>query len=299
MGAGFIRLSRKFFENEYWLKARSFSQAEAWLDLIQLSRFEAEPTKKILPNGRQISIERGEIHASLRYLSARWSWGSMQVRTFLRKAVLTHQITQRVTQGENIITLCKYDDYNPLISGNNTPNNTPNNKPITHRQHTDDTNNKKEKKEKKEKKKNISPNGDCETSVSLFGEETTSLKNKNINYQMIIDSFHSKCPSFSSVQTISDARKNKMKTRINEIRKQFKEPYNSVLDIIFIKMEGSKFLKGDNNLGWKATFDWVFKNGSNWVKVYEGNYDDRPLTGCQSKKNDFINKLKNGKNDTE
>ena len=152
---GYIRLSRKFFKNEYWTKRRSYSQAEAWLDLIQMARFEAEPIKKALPNGRLIVIERGEIHASLRFLSARWDWGLMQVRTFLRNAVETHQITQRVTQGENVITLCKYDDYNPLILQNNTPDNTPNNTPITHRQHTDNTNLKKEKKEKKEKESKI------------------------------------------------------------------------------------------------------------------------------------------------
>ncbi|MDR2585910.1 MAG: hypothetical protein LBC84_06815 [Prevotellaceae bacterium] len=132
---GFIRLDRKFFKNEYWTKKRSYSQAEAWLDLIQMARFEAEPTKKTLPNGRRIIIERGEVHASLRFLSARWSWGLTQVRTFLRNAVDSHQITQRVTQGENVITLCKYDDYNPLFLQENTPSNTP----TTHRRHTDNT----------------------------------------------------------------------------------------------------------------------------------------------------------------
>ena len=40
-------------------------------------------------------------------------------------------------------------------------------------------------------------------------------------------------------------------------------------------MEASDFLKGYNKYGWKATFDWVFKNSENWIKILEGNYDNR------------------------
>ena len=144
---GYIRLNRRFFSNAYWAKERTFSLAEAWLDLIQMARFEAEPAKVILQNRRELLIERGEIHASLRFLAKRWGWGVMQVRTFLKKSMLSHEITQRITHGENIITLCNYDKYNPIDYKNNTPNNTP----ITHRYHTDNTNNNKDNNVNKEK----------------------------------------------------------------------------------------------------------------------------------------------------
>ena len=39
-------------------------------------------------------------------------------------------------------------------------------------------------------------------------------------------------------------------------------------------MQESKFLKGESKRGWKASFDWVFENDKNWVKVWEGNYDN-------------------------
>ena len=38
---GYIKLSRKFFSNDMWNEARTFSSCEAWLDLIQSARFEA------------------------------------------------------------------------------------------------------------------------------------------------------------------------------------------------------------------------------------------------------------------
>ena len=40
-------------------------------------------------------------------------------------------------------------------------------------------------------------------------------------------------------------------------------------------MQASSFLKGDNDRGWKASFDWIFENNKNWVKVFEGNYGDK------------------------
>ena len=52
-----------------------------------------------------------------------------------------------------------------------------------------------------------------------------------------------------------------------------KQNWKAIIEL-FVKMEGCSFLKGDNRRGWKATFDWLFENGNNWVKVYEGNYDN-------------------------
>jgi hypothetical protein len=48
-----------------------------------------------------------------------------------------------------------------------------------------------------------------------------------------------------------------------------------ILEQVFCKMEASDFLKGNNRTGWKATFDWVFKNSDNWMKILEGNYDNQ------------------------
>jgi len=119
---GYIRLNRKFFENNYWLLQRSFSLSEAWLDLIQLARFEADPISKTLPNGRQIRIERGEIHASLRFLSNRWSWGVDKTRRYIDNHKKKNEIEHRIEQGESVIKLCNYETYNPL------PNIKPNTK---------------------------------------------------------------------------------------------------------------------------------------------------------------------------
>ena len=51
-----------------------------------------------------------------------------------------------------------------------------------------------------------------------------------------------------------------------------------IIEELFLKIQTSPFLIGNNQRGWRASFDWVFSNGKNWVKVLEGNYDDNSET---------------------
>ena len=160
MSGGFIRLSRKFFEGRFWTTERTFSYAEAWLDLVRLARFESEPFHKILARGRMLTIERGEIHASLRFLAARWGWSKDKVGRFLKNCEKLDDVRQQTRQGENVITLCNYDVYNPPNFHDETPIRTPTRHQRDTDKDTDETNNKKEKNIKKEKKYPPTPQGD-------------------------------------------------------------------------------------------------------------------------------------------
>jgi len=108
---GYIWLSRKFFEDANWKQQRTFSLSEAWLDLIQSARFDAEPAIKILPNGRRITIERGEIHSSLRSLSDRWGWSVEKTQQYINKCIEKQHIERKTVQGESVLKLCKYELY--------------------------------------------------------------------------------------------------------------------------------------------------------------------------------------------
>lgn len=167
----FIRLDRNFFEGKYWQSERSFSQAEAWLDLIQMARFEAETATRILANGRRVSVKRGEIHASLRYLSSRWGWGVDKTRRFIENAKKDNDIEHRTEQGESIIKLCNYDAYNPLKCDDRTANQTP----TKHRPNTDQTNNKKVKKEKNNITPPNPPRGDVEVKKDSLNSKARKL----------------------------------------------------------------------------------------------------------------------------
>lgn len=115
MDEGFLRLSRKFFSNEMWKVARKFSECEAWLDLIQSARFEAtDKAYSELIGGREISYTRGQYPASISFLMKRWQWSEKKVRYFLAKLKKRGMITTCNKQGMTVITLCNYDEYNPV-----------------------------------------------------------------------------------------------------------------------------------------------------------------------------------------
>ena len=108
---GYIKLSRKFFSNDMWNEARTFSSCEAWLDLIQSARFEATPRMESI-GGREVSYTRGQYPASIRFLSKRWKWSERKVRTFLAFLRRENMITLSKEQGMNVTTLVKYNEYN-------------------------------------------------------------------------------------------------------------------------------------------------------------------------------------------
>lgn len=114
MKEGYIPISRKLFESHLWLEEREFSKAEAWLDLIQSARFEANSTKVIV-GCKVVEIYRGEFPATIRFLAKRWGWNKNRVDRFLKLLALEKMITTRTANGtsQTIIKLCNYDDYNP------------------------------------------------------------------------------------------------------------------------------------------------------------------------------------------
>jgi len=98
------------------------------------------------------------------------------------------------------------------------------------------------------------------------------------------------------------------KVRITEKRKpHIKKRIQEWKDIetvksIFLRIKDSKFCMGEGNKGWKASFDWIISNDTNWVKVMEGNFDNREPKTLQDKNQDVLdswleNKLREEKQD--
>ena len=90
---------------------------------------------------------------------------------------------------------------------------------------------------------------------------------KIINYQEIVDMYHSICLSYPRIKSLSESRKKAIKARL----KQY-----TIDDIreVFQKAEASDFMKGKNDTNWSANFDWMMKD-ANMAKILDGNYDNR------------------------
>ncbi len=118
-------------------------------------------------------------------------------------------------------------------------------------------------KERKGKERKLNtPNG-----VLLSSDKNDDNNHSgNVPIEKIIQSWNERT-KLSKVNTISESRKKAIRARWNEhgrdnIWKVFKKTFDS------------EFLNGKNERNWMASFDWVM-NPTNFVKILDGNYDNR------------------------
>ena len=309
---GFIKLSRKFFSNVMWNEARTFSSCEAWLDLIQSARFDATPRKESI-GGREVVYNRGQYPASIRFLVRRWNWNEKKVRCFLDHLKKEKMITVDCTQGMNVITLCKYEEYNDTGTPKGTAKGTDNMHDInvlsverTHQRaqprahpvekgqldyeysqnlgHTEGTKTKKE--EEREyidisliQKKENTPNG-----VSKKDKLSSSSRSEKIDYTGLMEYYNSTFKDkLQQINLMTDVRKKLVKARISQYGKEsIRTAFTLVLQ--------SPFLLGGNDRNWRCDFDWIFKQ-ANFTKILEGNYNGK-RTDTAATRRESVSRLK-------
>lgn len=94
-----------------------------------------------------------------------------------------------------------------------------------------------------------------------------SSKKEKIEYEKIAELFNFKCYKLPKVQKVTDGRKRAIKARAEEYDLK-------MIGTVFTKVSESDFLNGENDKGWTADFDWIFKP-SNFIKILEGKYDNK------------------------
>lgn len=114
-------------------------------------------------------------------------------------------------------------------------------------------------------------------------KERKGEKRRKENYPIaeIVELWNQTCKTLPAVEKITQGRKEKIISRLAEFGKE--EDWMPTARNIFEAINRSQFLLGKVK-NWKATFDWVFANPSNWVRIIEGNYltDDSVGTGATS-----------------
>jgi len=95
-----------------------------------------------------------------------------------------------------------------------------------------------------------------------------------INYNEIKDVFNSLCLGLPSIKLITDKRKK----LINARQKDFSL---ETIGDVFRLASKSDFLNGGSANGFTASFDWLL-NASNFIKVLEGNYNNKPTNNNQN-----------------
>ena len=105
--------------------------------------------------------------------------------------------------------------------------------------------------------------------------------NNNLSntYSSIVDLYHKICVSLPKIQKLTEGRKRLIRARLNQFSLEH-------IEEVFAIAESSDFLKGANGK-WNASFDWLM-NESNFVKVLEGNYNNKiPNTPVQQKETEY------------
>lgn len=107
---GYVKLSRKAYASDpFWLEPRRYSRWEAWEDMIQMAAFRKHTRTVGL---ELVTLNRGELLASRRYLARRWKWGEKAIRGWLEMLVRTERIrAQRETQVGTVYLLVNYTTY--------------------------------------------------------------------------------------------------------------------------------------------------------------------------------------------
>ena len=109
------------------------------------------------------------------------------------------------------------------------------------------------------------------------GDTRVSPKKRTIDFDLVRrmwnDSMTRKVPK---IQGLSEARREKVKARVEEMGGW--DEAQRILRDCFRKVNESDFCNGEGGgegHNWVATFDWFFTNDKNWMKVSEGNYDNK------------------------
>ena len=141
--------------------------------------------------------------------------------------------------------------------------------------------NNKNKKENKNKKDNIDSSLHSEsTSTASVDSETESdgkitivksdEEKENREYCNNVAKYFNEQMQGKQVRKIVKLNQ----SRMSQVLARTKEYGKEAVAQVIVKTANSNFLNGDNNRGFLATFDWIFRP-TNFPKIYEGNYDNR------------------------
>ena len=272
--ASWIKIFRELLQWEWFQKA----------EMVQLFIYLLLKANCVDKQWQGITIKRGQLATSNATIRQDLRLSEQQIRTCIKRLISTGEITYKSTNRYVVITICNYDKYQEIGNSINEQNNEQTNNQSTDEQRAinEQSTTTKEVKNIRSKEyniKDIKQESGSNDQLSSASDEAQAVepekpKAEKLPFKDIKAMWNETCTGFPKLFTLSEPRKNKMRLRIAEMGGL--EKALPLIKQIFEKMQQSKFLKGDNKRGWKASFDWLFENNKNWVKVYEGNYDNKP-----------------------
>ena len=106
MASGWIKLHRKIQDCFLW--DDPFGRKDAWIDLLLLVNHKE---KKVMFDGKVVTVKAGQRITSIRKLSERWHWGKDRTKAFLDLLESEGMITRESDSRKTVITVVNYGIY--------------------------------------------------------------------------------------------------------------------------------------------------------------------------------------------
>lgn len=115
--SGTVNIARALLKHEAF-KDQPFTEREAFMWLIMEASWK-ERTKRV--GNVTVTLERGQLAASVRFLAEAWQWEKSTVDRFLQRLKKRDMIGTESGTGINVITVCNYNEYQTAADDSGTP----------------------------------------------------------------------------------------------------------------------------------------------------------------------------------
>ena len=234
MEQGFIKLHRSILDWEWFDDNITFKVFVYLLLNAQWEDFRY----------RGYEVPRGSLVIGRKRMSKELRMSEQSIRTSLNHLKSTNEITIQSTNKFSLVTIVNWDKYQGKDDENNQQTNQQINQQSTNNQPT--TNHIIRNKEYKNIRREEYSVADCESVQNLFNDV---------------------CYNFPACRNLT-------KTRLEKVRILLSEFALDDIKKVFEKANGSDYLTGKNDRGWRAGFDWIIEV-DNFVKIQDGNFDNK------------------------
>ena len=295
-GNGFYPMRRGWLDDPLLnVRKDKYDRRSAWVWLLENARYQ---DGALTVAEQHIPIKRGQLYHSVRFMAKAWGWDEKTVRNFLRSLNSAARIRCGQSAGQNLITICNYDEIMSMSCG--TSAEIPQELPQFVRSSSAKKKEGKEGKEREEVKE-ASPLA-CASPPPVVDQPPFEAPKKSHQGDLLhtADVVHLSArdvdkvlarwnvmvkglPAGAHIPAVRGAAG----ARERAVRKALREGGGlEGVDVLFGKVAASKFLNGQGG-SFSATFDWVFaggqRGGPNYQKIMEGNYD-REFTAATRKR---------------
>lgn len=252
---GWIKLHRKVLDNP--VVCRDAEHLAVWVYLLLEATH--ENIDKMFA-GRRTTLKPGELITGRKVISVKLNISESKVQRILKRFEIEQQIEQQTSTTSRRISIQNWSEYQ---EGEQQIEQQLNNNRTTSEQRLNTL---------QECKNERMEEGYTEANASATDAERPT-DHEQINYKDLIHFFNTETMGVFGriIYPISEKRKASIRARIRE---HGLEAFREMTQ----RAAKSNFLKGNNDRGWTATFDWLIKP-NNFQKIIEGNYNDKTPSG--------------------